>query len=156
MRVPPADRAQALRKSLLETRRVELPAEEAPVFHPTLQQLNDPLAYIASLAREGHRSGIVKIVTPAGKQGRGISKVVLLGGGGDCISQPPWSATRAREQRVLVWSEAVTQLAIFGLPQKPEPFPGKQPVMLGFHNKNLPVCTDARKELMVAGSKFKS
>lgn len=39
---------------------------EAPVYHPTAEEWEDPLAYVASIQDEAVKAGIVKIVPPTG------------------------------------------------------------------------------------------
>ena len=57
---------QAIRKSLAEQRRTDVHLPEAPVFRPTAAQFRDPLAFIASVREAGERSGLVRIIPPAG------------------------------------------------------------------------------------------
>ena len=58
---------QALRKSLIDQKRIINTVPEAPVFHPTVEEFADPLEFIASIKKAGETAGIVKIVPPAGK-----------------------------------------------------------------------------------------
>lgn len=67
---------QALRKSLLDVKRQEVPVPEAPTFYPTLEEMRDPMAYISRIAEVGKTAGIVRIVTPPG-----IERQSFAGGG---------------------------------------------------------------------------
>ena len=58
---------QALRKSLIDQKRIINTVPEAPVFRPTVEEFSDVLEYIASIKIAGEAAGIVKIVPPAGK-----------------------------------------------------------------------------------------
>lgn len=40
--------------------------QEAPTFTPTMDQFKDPMEYIRSIAEEGNKFGIVKIIPPEG------------------------------------------------------------------------------------------
>lgn len=42
--------------------------QEAPVYYPTHQEFKEPLKYIESIADEGKKYGIVKVVPPEGWQ----------------------------------------------------------------------------------------
>lgn len=57
-----------MRKSLLETTRVVVAVPEAPVFRPTAEEFEDPLAYISSIQAAAASSGIAKIVPPPGQR----------------------------------------------------------------------------------------
>jgi len=58
---------QALRKSLIDQKRIINIVPEAPVFHPTVEEFANVLEYIASIKKAGEAAGIVKIVPPAGE-----------------------------------------------------------------------------------------
>ena len=58
--------AQALRKSLMETARVKTEVPEAPVYRPSAEEWEDPLAYIASIQEAAAKAGIAKIIPPTG------------------------------------------------------------------------------------------
>ena len=57
---------QALRKSLKETARVVTEVPEAPVFRPSSEEWEDPLAYVASIHETAAKFGIVRIIPPTG------------------------------------------------------------------------------------------
>lgn len=57
---------QALRKSLIDQKRIINAVPEAPVFHPTVEDFKNPLEYIGSIKKAGEAAGIVKIVPPPG------------------------------------------------------------------------------------------
>ncbi|KAK9811760.1 hypothetical protein WJX72_009620 [[Myrmecia] bisecta] len=57
---------QALRKSVLEQRRVVSKVPEAPVFRPTAENFEDFLGYIKRIKPEGEAAGIIKIIPPPG------------------------------------------------------------------------------------------
>lgn len=57
---------QALRKSLIDQKRIINAVPEAPVFHPTVEEFKNPLEYIGSIKKAGEAAGIVKIVPPPG------------------------------------------------------------------------------------------
>ncbi len=58
---------QALRKSLIDQKRIINTIPDAPVFHPTVEEFSNVLEYIASIKKAGEAAGIVKIVPPPGK-----------------------------------------------------------------------------------------
>ena len=60
------DCAQAIRNSLVQQRRAEVNVPPAPVFHPTLEEFRDPLAYISRIRAAAEPYGIAKVVPPAG------------------------------------------------------------------------------------------
>ncbi|KAL0052381.1 hypothetical protein WJX82_001231 [Trebouxia sp. C0006] len=57
---------QALRKSLIDQKRIINTIPDAPVFHPTVEEFSNVLEYIASIKKAGEAAGIVKIVPPPG------------------------------------------------------------------------------------------
>ena len=57
---------QALRKSLIDQKRIINVVPEAPVFHPSVEEFKDVLKYIVSIKMAGEATGIVKIVPPPG------------------------------------------------------------------------------------------
>lgn len=57
---------QALRKSLIDQKRIINAVPEAPVFYPTVEEFKNPLEYIGSIKKAGEAAGIVKIVPPPG------------------------------------------------------------------------------------------
>ena len=57
---------QAIRNSLVQQRRAEVNVPPAPVFHPTLEEFRDPLAYISRIRAAAEPYGIAKVVPPAG------------------------------------------------------------------------------------------
>ena len=57
---------QALRKSLIDQKRILNVVPEAPVFHPSVEEFKDVLKYIVSIKKAGEAAGIVKIVPPPG------------------------------------------------------------------------------------------
>ena len=69
---------QALRKSLIDQKRIINAVPEAPVFYPTVEQFKDVLGYIAGIKKAGEAAGIVKIVPPPGMCICTISQVMLL------------------------------------------------------------------------------
>lgn len=73
--------SQALRKSLLDVKRQEVPVPEAPTFYPTIEELRDPMAYINRIAEDGKAAGIVRIVTPPGTEAGWCVMVHCMCGG---------------------------------------------------------------------------
>lgn len=57
---------QALRKSLIDQKRIINIVPEAPEFHPTIEEFKNVLEYIGSIRKAGEAAGIVKIVPPPG------------------------------------------------------------------------------------------
>lgn len=58
---------QALRKSLIDQKRIINSVPEAPVFHPTVEEFKNVLEYIGTIRQAGEAAGIVRIVPPASK-----------------------------------------------------------------------------------------
>ena len=58
--------SQALRKSLIDQKRIVNVVPEAPEFHPTVEEFKNVLEYIGSIRKAGETAGIVKIVPPPG------------------------------------------------------------------------------------------
>lgn len=55
---------QAMKNSQKETKRVEIPVPDAPVFYPTVDEFKDPLSYINKIRPHAEAYGICKIVPP--------------------------------------------------------------------------------------------
>ena len=56
----------ATANSLVDTSAPKVAPVQAPVYHPTLKEWEDPMAFIRSIQKEGEKFGIVKIVAPPG------------------------------------------------------------------------------------------
>lgn len=58
---------QAIRRSLLDQKRVFREVPEARVFRPTIEECTDFLGYVASIQDIGNEEGMIKIIPPEGE-----------------------------------------------------------------------------------------